>query len=128
MRQILNIALNDLRITLRGRSTQLTLFIVPVIMTILIGSATAGGNFTAIIDVIRADPADKLASDFVAQLRAEGGSQLIVCDLASSNEQNAQCKLPSGTEKSTVADQTTLARQRVEQDVTLAAVTIPAGF
>src|SRR5262249_13198155 len=92
------------------------------------GSATAGGNFTAVVDILRTDPGDKLAADFVAQLRAEGGSQLIVCDLAAIDEQNAQCKISKGTDKTTAADQMTLARQRVERGDTLAAVTIPAGF
>src|SRR6266849_10811044 len=95
MRQILNIALNDLRIMLRGRGTRLSLFIIPVIMTILIGAATGTtSSFTAVVDVIRSDPGDKLASDFVTQLRAEGGSQVVVCDLGA---QAAQCKLDGVT-------------------------------
>src|SRR5438128_10111874 len=115
MRQILNIALNDLRITLRGRSTQLSLFVIPVIMTLLVGSATGGGSFTAIVDVIRSDPGDKLSSDFIALLRAEGGSQIVVCDLATIGKENSQCKLSSATDKKIPADQIALARQRVEK-------------
>jgi ABC-2 type transport system permease protein len=123
MRQLIDIALHDLRITLQGRGAQISLFIVPVIMTVMIGLATTPGTSTFRLDVIRTDPADVLANDFIAQLRAEGGSSLILCDLSQPAEQDTRCNL-----NALQPDLQAFAQQRVQDGAVLAAVVIPVNF
>src|SRR5579859_3522221 len=125
MQSILTIALNDLKAVLRERGTRITLFAVPVIMTVFLGLALGGGSASIQMDVIRADPADPLAAKFVSLLRDEAGSQFIVCDLAAPSADQSGCNLSdlnSGT------DLQTFANARVKASTSFAAITVPAGF
>ncbi len=125
MRRLLDITLIDLRVNLQTRGTLMMLFFVPAIMTVLIGLAISPSQATYEIDVMRADPTDKLADDFVAQLRTEGGQTVILCELGQPTQQDTRCKLD---DLKADVDLQTAARQRVESGTALAAVTIPAHF
>jgi ABC-type multidrug transport system permease subunit len=101
-------------------------------MMIFLGSAITGAAPAGqIIDVIRpADPADDLAVDFVALLRAEGHKQVqgkdryVICDLAQPAEQPAQCNL-SGLK---AGDEAAFSKKRLDDSAITASVSIPANF
>lgn len=125
MRDILNIALNDLRAVLRERSTLITIFVVPVAMTIFLGFAFGASSSVGVIDVLRPDAGDQLSTQFVELLRTESGKQLIVCDLVNLSAQPAECNLgdlKSGTDLRATAE------DRVKNGATLAAVALPTQF
>jgi ABC-type multidrug transport system permease subunit len=132
MRAIWNIALNQVRLQLSERGALITQFVVPIVMMIFLGSAITGAAPTGqIIDVIRpADPADDLAVDFVALLRAEGHQQVqgkdryVICDLAQPAEQPAQCNL-SGLK---AGDEAAFSKKRLDDSAITASVSIPANF
>src|SRR5258706_13149049 len=95
MREIIIIALNDLRSQFRERGTLVTMFAVPVIMTIFLGLAIGGASSKTpvLIDVRRSNNSDPIASKFVDLLRAEAGDAFVVCDLAGASKQNGSGKL-----------------------------------
>src|SRR5579872_3234483 len=128
MDAILTIALTQLRTQLRGRGALITLFVVPIVMTIFLGGAFGGSSAAQVVDVVRT-PNDDLASKFVDLLRAEGlkpagGTQYVICDLAVSSGQPAECKLPDTAS----ADSTTLAARRLDTGASQGAVSLPATF
>lgn len=127
MREILIIALNDLRAQFRERGTLITMFAVPIAMTVFLGLAIGGSSASGpvLIDVVRNNPNDALSTQFVSLLRTEGGTAFAVCDLADAGKQPADCKLDklvAGT------DLRAFAESRVKDTTTLAAVNIPADF
>ncbi len=132
MRAIWDIALSQVRIQLSERGALITMFVVPVVMMFFLGSAISGGVPTGqIIDVIRpADPADDLAVDFVALLRADGKKQVqgkdryVICDLAQPAEQPAQCNV-SGLD---TVDKAAFSKKRLDDSTIAASVSIPAHF
>src|ERR1700694_5487954 len=93
MNGIITIARNDLRAIVRDRGSLITLFVVPGFMTIFLGLATGGSNQAGTIDVVRPATADPLTAQFISLLRAEGGQQFIVCDLADPANQPQACNL-----------------------------------
>jgi ABC-type multidrug transport system permease subunit len=132
MRAIWNIALNQVRLQLSERGALITLFVVPVVMMFFLGSAISGtAPAGQTIDVIRsADPADDLAVDFVALLRADGKKQVqgkdryIICDLAKPAEQPAACNL-SGLK---TGDEAAFSKKRLDDSAITASVSIPPNF
>ncbi len=126
MNGIFNIALNDLKTVLRDRGSALTLFIVPIIMTVFLGLATTAGSSEAgTIDIVRPAQADALTTQFISLLRAEGGVQFTVCDLADAAAQPASCGL---SDLKASGDLRALAEDRVKNTSTLVAIVIPANF
>ena len=131
MRNLLTIALTDLSILFRQRSVVLTTFLVPIGLTIALGFAFGGGGSSVAgeIDVVRTDPNDALARQFVDLLRAESGTQYVVCDLSDPANQPTACgldpnALPAG------ADLQALAQKRIMKapGVPPVAAVIPANF
>ena len=127
------IALNDLRALLRERGTLIGLFAVPVAITIALGLvfSTTPGGIAGTIDVIRTDPADPLAQQFVALLRIEAGSTFVICDLRDATVSDA-CGIKAGDVPAT-ADVTllhVLAEARIKNNAGIrpVAVVIPANF
>lgn len=134
MRPIIDIAINQIRAELNARSSLLTLFVIPIVMTIIIGMVSLGPTASggALLDVSHStDPADDLAFKYVDLLRGTGKQQsggkdrYIICDLTNPAEQPTQCKL-SGLKAGD--DLVAFARQRVEDNVTLAYLAFPEGF
>src|SRR5690242_1521977 len=126
MREIFIIALNDLRAQFRERGTLITMFAVPVVMTVFLGLAIGGASSNAgpvLIDVIRNDTTDPLATQFVQLLRNEGGDAFAVCDLADPSHQSADCKLDKVS-----GDLRTFAESRIKDTTSLAAISIPTDF
>jgi len=123
MSGILTIALNDIRALVRDRGSLVSLFAVPVIMTIFLGLATSGSSQAGTIDIVRPTTADPLTMQFIQLLQTEGGQQFIVCDLAAVTPQPKSCALPTS-----ISDPRALAETRVKANTTLAAVVIPASF
>ncbi len=123
MSGILTIALNDIRALVRDRGSLVSLFAVPIIMTIFLGLAIGGSSQAGIIDVVRPANADPLTMQFISLLRTEGGQQFTVCDLAATTPQPDTCAMvtPPG-------DLRAAAEARVQATTTLAAIVIPAGF
>jgi ABC-2 type transport system permease protein len=128
MREILIIALNDLRAQFRERGTLITMFVVPVIMTVFLGIAISGASAPSgpvPIDVIRTNPADPLAIKFVDLLRTEGGDAFVVCDLADPAKQSKACELDKLTNDTNLRS---FAESRLKDTTTLAAVSLPPDF
>jgi ABC-2 type transport system permease protein len=128
MREILTIALNDVRNTFSERSVLISLIVVPVIMTVFLGSALGGSDGSIRIDVIRAESAGTLGQNFVDLLKQEGGAGFLVCDLSDPAEitnKGNQCGLDDLTPDANVV---TYAEKRIEDGVTYAAVILPSGF
>ncbi|GAB4553271.1 MAG: ABC transporter permease [Anaerolineae bacterium] len=130
MRNVWNIAINQIRVQLAERGMILQQFIVPIIMMIGIGSFISGANFvTERIDVLHSG--DALAQQYVQMLRAEGEKQVqgvalfVVCDLTLTAADNPEaCQLGDLTPNNAAE----LAKQRIESNTTIAAITIPADF
>jgi len=133
MRQIIIIALNQLRITFSNRGALVTAFVVPVTMAIFLGAAfNDTGPAGQIIDVIHsADPADDLAATFVNLLRQQGKRQVqgkdrfIICDLTKPADQPADCKL---TDLKPGGDLNAYAQKRTADGVTIGSISLPANF
>jgi ABC-2 type transport system permease protein len=118
MRNILTIALNDVRLTLQERGTLITLFVVPIAMMIVIGSATAGGTARLTLDVVNnADPQDPYVAEFIGLLNARQSDQFAVCLYG-----EPACSVIAGE------DATITAQDRVRDGDANAALIIPANF
>lgn len=123
MRTILDIALNDLRIIFKDRGIYLNIFVIPIVLSVVVGFAN-GASVTAtpttptlIIDVIDED-ASAASADFLDALRASN-ENFVLCPF----DQTANvCEL--GDADFTPA----LAQERLEDRVSLALIEIPAGF
>jgi ABC-type multidrug transport system permease subunit len=133
MRQIILIALNQLRITFSSRGALITAFVVPVTMAIAMGAALSDTGVNGqVIDVIHsADSADDLATTFVNLLRQQGKQQVqgkdrfIICDLTKPTEQPEGCKL---TDLKSGDDLNAYAKRRVDDAVTIGSISLPANF
>jgi hypothetical protein len=122
MREILCIALNDLRIFFRERGVIIGLVVIPLIMTVAIGLGIGGGGNGATrlrIDVIDNDRSD-LSEQFLADLR-KANTSLVLCPF--DNDEEDFCRL---------GDNPTLdearATERLRENIALALIEIPAGF
>src|SRR5262249_24474953 len=74
------------------------------------------------IDVVRTNPDDPMAPNFVELLRTESGDTFLVCDLTAWREQPEACKSDKLT---TGMDLRSFAESRVKDNTSLAAVSIP---
>ncbi len=133
MKNILVIALSQLRIQFAQRGILLSQFVVPIIMMIAIGAFTGQSRIqTDEIDILHAG--DALAVQFAAELRKEGqkvveGNALFnLCDLTAPAEQPAACQLSEGGPLTTLDEQAAAAQRRVDNRQTLAFVRLPVGF
>ncbi len=126
MQGIITIARNDLSAVLRDPGLRISLFVVPIIMTIFLGLANSGGATQAgTIDVVRADTSDAFSAKFVDLLRTEAGKRFTLCDLSSTDKQPADCNLADlkpGTDVRAAAE------ERIKNSTTLAGLILPAGF
>jgi ABC-2 type transport system permease protein len=124
MRNILTIAGNDLRILFGQRGTLLSLLAIPIGITIILGLVLSGNSTAGAIDVVRLDPSDPVASQFVDLLRKEGGSQFFICDLNTPTSQVSDCGLKSDA-PTTVSDLRTEAETRIKDSASLSAIVLP---
>jgi ABC-2 type transport system permease protein len=118
MRQVLLIALNDLKTTLRERGTWVNIFVVPVFMTILIGLVTRGSGSVGTLDIVRLDPKDATADHLVTILQAEAHGTFAICDFSA-----AQCEPPSASDQWRA-----FSEKRVQEGKASASLILPAGF
>jgi ABC-2 type transport system permease protein len=124
MDKILAVAINDLRINFRDRSTFIFLVLMPAFMVIVI--AFANGAFATpvterpkvLVDVINHDDS-ALSTEFLTTIRRMDET-LVLCPM--DNDADDMCKL-SGSALN--AEQ---AAERIESNTTRAALEIPAGF
>jgi len=121
MRNILEITRNDLRLFLTQRGNLVSLLVVPVVMTLVVGIFTGGGDGSRFlqIDVIDHDRSE-LSRQFIDALRTANES-LILCPM--DNDEEDHCNL--GDETSLSVQQAII---RVEDTTTLAMIEIPSDF
>ncbi|MCC6616232.1 MAG: ABC transporter permease [Anaerolineae bacterium] len=126
MRQIIEIALNDLRIIFRERGIWVNLFLIPLVLTVVIGFANGGASSASapsagpsiLIDVIDQDSSD-LSGQFLAELRA-ANANFVLCPL--DNDAVDVCQLNGRTLVEPVAE------TRLQEQTSLALIELPAGF
>ncbi len=130
MRNILTVAFTQIQVQLAERGTLITLFVVPIIMMIAIGTFSGqGGISTGRIDITHGG--DPLAQQFVLLLRQEGAKEVDsvrlfeVCDLSAPSLQSEACALDGLAEAESAA---AFATARVDERQSLAAVVLPATF
>ncbi|GAB4521043.1 MAG: hypothetical protein OHK0046_31940 [Anaerolineae bacterium] len=123
MNKIIQIALNDLRITFRDNGIWLNLVVIPIILILVLGFV--GGGFGTSAEEVRL-PVDVIDNDqsavsaqFLNTLR-EINTTLVLCPM--DNDEEDICGLDG--EELTVEN----ALVRVEDNVTEALIEIPAGF
>jgi ABC-2 type transport system permease protein len=121
MRNILEITRNDLRLFLVQRGNLVSLLFVSIVMTLVIGIFTGGGDSTRLlqVDVIDLDSSE-LSAQFMDTLR-QANKSLVLCPM--DNDEENRCELEEGA--SFTVQQAIV---RVEDSVTLAMIEIPAGF
>jgi ABC-2 type transport system permease protein len=121
MRNILEIIRNDLRLFLTQRGNLISLLLVPIVMTLVVGIFTAGDDDPRLlqVDIIDHDESE-LSSQFIDALRQVNES-LILCPM--DNDEENHCDLE---DESSLNGQQAIAR--VEDSTTLAMIEIPAGF
>lgn len=134
MRSILTIALTDLRALFRQPSTYLSVFAVPIGITIALGLVFGGGSSGPAGTIYVARPAhpatppgekganpgpDPLGAEFVDLLRAEAGSEYVVCDVEDPANQPSACNLSAAdTAPQTSLDtQEALIKERIKNNV-----------
>jgi ABC-2 type transport system permease protein len=133
MNSIWIIALNDLRALFRERGTVISLFAVPIVITIALGLvfSTSAGGIAGTIDVIRDDAADPLAQQLVALLRVEAGATYVICDLRDPTPPS-DCALKVGdvSANADAAALRALAETRIKNNTGIhpVAIVIPATF
>lgn len=122
LRNIVTIALNDLRIFFSNRGNLLGLIVLPIGFTLLLGFFLGGGGGPTRIrlDVVDADQSPQ-ADELIASLQANNPN-FIICPYDVND--TGLCRLED--------DQTTLtvdeSRQRVIDGAVQSAIVIPAGF
>lgn len=129
MQTVLTLAFNQIRRQLAERGSLITLFVVPIIMMIAIGSFNSGRPTTSVLDVARSD--GPLADNFVSLLREEGQKQVagvslyVICDLSKPADQPAECKLNDADLGSDLA---AAGKKRLDDGVTVGLLVLPADF
>jgi ABC-2 type transport system permease protein len=118
MRTIWNIALNNIRIFFQDRGNLISLLVIPVIFTFVVGGAGGGGGPTRVlVDVLDRDNST-VSSQFLQHIR-EANSSLVLCPM---DDKDNSCNL-DGKPLDEAASQ-----QRLVDKVALAQIEIPAGF
>jgi ABC-2 type transport system permease protein len=132
MRGILNIALIHLRLQLGGIGNLVSLFLVPIVLMLVIGTFNSGVSArTQVIDVLPAEGSGEQANKFVSLLKADGAQKVqgrerfIVCELKSPTSQPEGCKFSN---LQTSEDLAAYAKKRIDDGVARASITIPASF
>lgn len=134
MRAILSVALNDLRNTFAERAIYITLFVVPIAMTIFLGLVGGGTPTRIIVDVVADPSAGPLATQLTESLtKTEAGSATlwVLCDLNNQTSAPSACGLTSdaaSTSGATQAQRRDLATERVRSGKAFSALIIPAAF
>jgi len=126
MRQIIEIALNDLRIIFRERSIWVNLFVIPIVLSVVIGLANGAGETTGepsagpsiLIDVIDND-SSTLSQQFLAAVRA-ANANFVLCPF--DNDGVDVCQLNGRTLNESEAE------TRLRDQTALALIELPVGF
>jgi ABC-2 type transport system permease protein len=121
MRNIWNIAINDLRIYFKDPGTIVNMFIVPIMIAVVFGIGFGGGDSPTQlrVDVIDNDQTP-LSAQFLTELR-QANNTLVLCPF--DNTEDDFCRLeddPTLTEGRSVT--------RLSDNTALALIEIPAGF
>ena len=121
MRNIWNIAINDLRVYLKDPGALVNMFVVPIMIAVVLGLGLGGGTATTQlrVDVIDNDQAD-LSKQFLADLRAANNT-LVLCPF--DNKDDDFCRL--GEDKTLTEERSV---KRLTDNTALALIEIPAGF
>ncbi|MEO8612513.1 MAG: ABC transporter permease [Chloroflexota bacterium] len=122
MRNIWNIAINDLRVYLKDPGALVNLFVVPIMIAVVLGFGLGGGTTTTQlrVDVLDNDQTD-LSKQFLADLRAANNT-LVLCPF--DNKEDDFCQL--GTDDPTLTEDRSI--KRLTDNTALALIEIPAGF
>lgn len=118
MREILRIALNDLRATLGERGTWINIVVVPVFMTVLLATVNRANSSAGTLDVLNMAPGDPAAIQVITALRAGAGATFSLCDYSA-----GECGAPAA-----LADWAAYSAARVRDGKASASLTIPAGI
>jgi ABC-2 type transport system permease protein len=121
MRNIWNIAINDLRVYLKDPGALVNMFVIPIMIAVVLGLGLGGGTATTQlrVDVIDNDQTD-LSKQFLADLRATNNT-LVLCPL--DNTKDDFCQL--GEDKTLTEERSV---KRLTDNTALALIEIPAGF
>lgn len=122
MRKVLQLSWHDLRIFLSNRGNLVSLLVVPIVMTLVVGIFTSGegGEPTSIrVDVLDRDNSP-LSVQLVESLR-QANSTLLLCPV--DNDAEDRCQI--GEERQFDLER---AVTRVEEGTTQGAIVIPEGF
>jgi ABC-2 type transport system permease protein len=132
MRGILNIAVIHLRLQLGGIGNLVSLFLVPIVLMLVIGTFNSGVSAqTQVIDVLATEGSGEQANKFVSLLKADGAQKVqgrerfIVCELKSPTNQPEGCKFSSLQASEDLA---AYAKKRIDDGVARASITIPVSF
>jgi ABC-2 type transport system permease protein len=118
MRTIWNIALNNIRIFFQDRGNLISLLVIPIVFTFVIGGAFGNGGPTRVlVDVLDRDNS-AVSAQFLQHIR-EANSSLVLCPM---DDKDNSCGL-DGKPLDEMASQ-----QRLIDKVALAQIEIPAGF
>jgi ABC-2 type transport system permease protein len=121
MRNIWNVAFNDLRIYMKEPSALLNMFVIPVMIAVVlgIGLGSSGGATQLRIDVMDSDQT-VLSKQFLNNLR-QANNTLVLCPMDNSKDDFCQLKDdPVLTEDRSIA--------RLSNNTSLALIEIPKGF
>lgn len=123
MRHIIDIAVLSIRMALQNPGTYVTNLVMPIALMLILGAATSTEDPTLLLDVVNEDGDSAIAADFIRELEVtiEETEALVIC-VYGADDIPDDCNLDSDD---TFAD---VGVERLEEGITAAAVTIPAGF
>lgn len=128
MRAVWNIALNDLRATFSQRGVLVSLLLVPIVITVVLGLATRSNSGVSVfvIDVIDRD-AGVYSAQVIDQLRTEGRDRFAICILNAPEriEQPSRCAIDAAKVN---ADIDSYARARLTDTDALTTLIFPQDF
>jgi ABC-2 type transport system permease protein len=122
MRNIWNIAINDLRVYLKDPGSLVNMFVVPIMIAVILGfglGGTGGGPTQIRVDVIDHDQS-ALSDQFMKDLR-EANNTLLLCPF--DNGEGDPCSMGEDT-----ALTEELYTKRLTENTALALIEIPEGF
>lgn len=123
MTKLLQVALNDLRVSLKDRSVWVNLTVIPVFLIFIVGlvnggAANGGEGDTVLLDVLNQDTSE-LSASFLDSLR-QANPTLVLCPMDNDDEDICGLSDESLTESRSV--------ERIDDDEVSALLIIPAGF